>query len=449
MSLSTLPTELIENIARRLEYQELCRLSQANQRLNGIITNCNELWHVSYMNNWPRLYNIAYESTLKTPLNELKWKNEVQVRHVLSRQVQSLLKRMSPEFYQEPALSEDAFDCFRELIDPERKEIDTRAIVDELESTLTGTRSTDNLTVKYYATKALTSIKQQLLREEWLKMIEKYGYKTLERTEQPINMANPSEADIRGDLVTGAVLIAQFCQTEVTISEHQVRNQIRAIADRTVLELRVRAPNNELIKTRRGQLLTDSEVSNLKESLLQPRHCRDVLCAMNEVMFLDRINRFEGNRDDYYCATNSYIDKVLETKLAIPITMCILYQAVAALLGVKLYPVNNPGHFLLAFREHPDALELYDQFTFVDPFNDGKLASEPVNIIPTPLHFFNTRELHVPRPLVVFRRMASNLIEVGRQAENSVLGLKILRNSLELMTLINEVCIKHVINHKL
>ena len=47
--------------------------------------------------------------------------------------------------------------------------------------------------------------------------------------------------------------------------------------------------------------------------------------------------------DDYYNPNNSYIDVVLETKLGIPISLCLLYTSVLARLGVTCKPVNFPG----------------------------------------------------------------------------------------------------------
>ena len=52
----------------------------------------------------------------------------------------------------------------------------------------------------------------------------------------------------------------------------------------------------------------------------------EILNCLNEVFFEDF--RFHGNTDQYYSPVNSYIDKVLENRQGIPITLCILYSLI-------------------------------------------------------------------------------------------------------------------------
>jgi len=59
-----------------------------------------------------------------------------------------------------------------------------------------------------------------------------------------------------------------------------------------------------------------------------------------------------GNAADYYNAENSFLDRVLETRKGIPISMACVLVAVAERAGVArgaLRPVNAPGHFLLEY----------------------------------------------------------------------------------------------------
>ena len=74
---------------------------------------------------------------------------------------------------------------------------------------------------------------------------------------------------------------------------------------------------------------------------------------------------FTGNVDNYYEAPNSLLNEVLDRKTGIPITLSILYRAVAARVGVDLSPVNLPAHFLLRLDEGGPP-------TFVDPFHGGE-----------------------------------------------------------------------------
>ncbi|MFT3921223.1 MAG: tetratricopeptide repeat protein [Myxococcales bacterium] len=58
-------------------------------------------------------------------------------------------------------------------------------------------------------------------------------------------------------------------------------------------------------------------------------------------------NRFQGNRQSYEEADNSYLDSVLKRRLGIPISLSVVYMAVARRLGVPVLPIGFPGHFLV------------------------------------------------------------------------------------------------------
>ncbi|HEY6464124.1 MAG TPA: transglutaminase-like domain-containing protein, partial [Polyangiaceae bacterium] len=56
---------------------------------------------------------------------------------------------------------------------------------------------------------------------------------------------------------------------------------------------------------------------------------------------------FRGNEQDYYDPKNSLLPDVLDRKLGIPITLALVYCAVARRLGVRARGVSFPGHFLV------------------------------------------------------------------------------------------------------
>jgi len=80
--------------------------------------------------------------------------------------------------------------------------------------------------------------------------------------------------------------------------------------------------------------------------------------VLNRSLFVDQ--HFSGNRDDYYDPRNSWLNDVLDRKLGIPISLAIVYIAVAQRLGLDVCGISFPGHFLL---KHVGAAE-----TVVDPF---------------------------------------------------------------------------------
>jgi len=72
---------------------------------------------------------------------------------------------------------------------------------------------------------------------------------------------------------------------------------------------------------------------------------------------------FAGNVRDYYDPRNSYLDRVVDRRLGIPITLSVLAITVGRRLGVPLSGVSMPGHFLVRDRVDPTV--------FVDPFHRG------------------------------------------------------------------------------
>ena len=72
---------------------------------------------------------------------------------------------------------------------------------------------------------------------------------------------------------------------------------------------------------------------------------------------------YAGNEADYTDPRNSYLDRVLDRRLGIPITLSVLMMEVARRNGVVLHGIGMPGHFLVG---EPDGR------TFYDPFHHGR-----------------------------------------------------------------------------
>lgn len=82
----------------------------------------------------------------------------------------------------------------------------------------------------------------------------------------------------------------------------------------------------------------------------------------------DELN-LHGDYDCYECPDSSYLNRVLETGRGIPITLSIVYMAVANELGIPLQGVAAPAHFLTRLETDHGAL-------FIDPFRRGYLMQE-------------------------------------------------------------------------
>lgn len=72
---------------------------------------------------------------------------------------------------------------------------------------------------------------------------------------------------------------------------------------------------------------------------------------------------FHGNLADYGDVENSFLNRVLDRRTGIPITLSILTMEVGRRIGVVLDGVGMPGHFLVHSRADHDL--------FLDPFSGG------------------------------------------------------------------------------
>lgn len=74
---------------------------------------------------------------------------------------------------------------------------------------------------------------------------------------------------------------------------------------------------------------------------------------------------FAGNAAAYDDPRNSYLNEVLERRLGIPISLSVIFVAVARHLGLEAYGVGLPGHYIVGVHEGVDELLL-------DPFHGGE-----------------------------------------------------------------------------
>ncbi|HEX8491673.1 MAG TPA: tetratricopeptide repeat protein [Pyrinomonadaceae bacterium] len=91
--------------------------------------------------------------------------------------------------------------------------------------------------------------------------------------------------------------------------------------------------------------------------------------AFNYFMFEEA--RFAGNQLDYYDPANSFLNRVLDRRVGIPITLSIVYMEVGRRAGLDVDGIGLPGHFIVRARER-GAVESI----LVDPFHCKTLELE-------------------------------------------------------------------------
>jgi regulator of sirC expression with transglutaminase-like and TPR domain len=88
--------------------------------------------------------------------------------------------------------------------------------------------------------------------------------------------------------------------------------------------------------------------------------------AMREVL-VER-HGFNGNKEDYYEPENSYLNRVLERGVGIPISLAVVWVEVGRRLNWPVAGVGLPGHFLVRMDDP-------ERFVAIDVFNDARSLS--------------------------------------------------------------------------
>lgn len=115
---------------------------------------------------------------------------------------------------------------------------------------------------------------------------------------------------------------------------------------------------------------------------------------------------FHGNSDNYDQVDNNFLNRVLERKLGLPITLSVLYIEVGRRVGIPIYGISFPGHFLVA-------TEIDGHRIVMDPFAGGRYMTledcEAQLRRISPQLRFSPKLLSAASPSTIVYRMLSNL----------------------------------------
>ncbi|KAK3085161.1 hypothetical protein FSP39_025236 [Pinctada imbricata] len=362
--LLNLPNEITEKILQSLSLgvQDIVHVAHTCKHLNSVCQS-NSLWKTKLQQRWSKL-------SIKHCGTNPDWRDVYKEYCTLAGKVHTFIRGMSAKFYK---LEEISDSHFRELLSLMTSSAATSVVQHELMSTINNNNRWKNLTNKYYTRKAIQFVKHQLLKGEWKHHL--------------------SQPDTDQKLEDGAILLSQWCRPTEDICRADVCQKLDDLAGQVIQQL----PSELADRCRQGLPLPYGTWSSDQE--------RTVLETLNHVMFV--VNGYHGNEQDYYNKDNSYLDKVIERKLGIPISLSLLYVSLARRLGIECLCVNYPSHFLIKWKEHP--LATTDrQFTFIDVFHKGKFLSP--NEIDTRLEVVKGI-----RPKQVYARMCRNLMNIFQQ----------------------------------
>lgn len=157
----------------------------------------------------------------------------------------------------------------------------------------------------------------------------------------------------------------------------------------------------------------DEMAEQVRGRIANDRAPRAIIETLSEYLF-DELE-FQGNRIDYYDPRNSYLNKVLERRVGLPITLSVIVLATAERLALPIYGVGLPGHFVVKWRDAQNEIVF-------DPFNRGavldrRTMEQRVREIANPVLPFQNEWLDAVGPKYILNRMLQNLKAVFVRTE--------------------------------
>lgn len=151
--------------------------------------------------------------------------------------------------------------------------------------------------------------------------------------------------------------------TPPEVSREKSRPELASWADLEAFCWQLAEVENPEADTAAGMAYLDQLGQAVEKNL--PRRSispTDSISALRQV--LARREGFRGNLDDYFHPSNSYLHRVLETKLGIPLTLALVYIFAGQRAGLETYGLNTPGHYLAGIGG-----------VVFDPFHGGVVLS--------------------------------------------------------------------------
>ena len=144
----------------------------------------------------------------------------------------------------------------------------------------------------------------------------------------------------------------------------------------------------------------DGLAADLAPNVAPDDHPVRVVRALNQCLFEEHGYHAQQNYDRFPDPDNSYINRVIDRKVGLPIALAVVYLLISRRLELPIVGVGMPLHFILKYTA--------DQDFYIDPFNAGRIltANECYALLGKPA---DTTLLPVADPRDILLRTARNL----------------------------------------
>lgn len=131
--------------------------------------------------------------------------------------------------------------------------------------------------------------------------------------------------------------------------------------------------------------------------------------VLNHIFY--HLHGFSGNSTNIHAPQNSFINHVLDTKKGNPITLGILYIALANSLDIPVYGINLPKHFILGYADpfNQHLINETEILFYINPFNKGTVLGKreidyflkQQNIKPEKSYYYPCSNIEIIKKLIL------------------------------------------------
>ena len=214
----------------------------------------------------------------------------------------------------------------------------------------------------------------------------------------------------RAEVLADQFTIAQIKEGFRTLTPRFMRHDDQAFEDGAFLIARYANPRLNAAKYR---TMLDEMAEQLRQRLSGLSSALEILDVVNHFFFEEL--RFRGNQAMFMEPENSYLDRVLDRRIGIPISLAVIYLLVADVrLRLPFSGACAPGHFLVRY----DGLR--SEPLFVDAFNSGTIlrSRDIKRYLDSAGLPFHKEFLEAAHPRSILLRMMRNLMMVFTERGN-------------------------------
>ncbi len=131
--------------------------------------------------------------------------------------------------------------------------------------------------------------------------------------------------------------------------------------------------------------------------------------------YLFEQNGFHGSRTDYYNRANSYLNRVLDDREGLPLTLSILYMELARRIGLNVVGIGLPGHFVVEHRPAGGPAQLLDVFDSARPLSRDEAAQK---VLAASGQTLTENDFQPASRRAILARLLHNLLAVAREAQD-------------------------------